>query len=218
MVHRDPETGLFVSDDDEFDDIEMVTFAGSVGVEASNLAGNTGFSGGANESFEAVEVIDYDDVVDRNEEVHLLSARHRATAFSNSTQTADGTVVAGIEISSSPALSEIAKEVFPRTDSTAPSGEPVVGRANKDDTIDIIGRVMQPVGHSPFSDGSSGAGGGGSAGEDIVDIEDGLPMEAGRFHPRDELFCNGRIITWNIDDAGVHVNFSGQHVYGVVED
>jgi len=217
--HRDPETGQFLPHSTaQYDDIEMVTFASSVGVEASNLGGGTGFSGGESNNVEGVQLIDYDDIVDRNESLDLIYAEHRLTAFPNSTETADGTVAVNVECSASPSASTPVLEVFPRTDSIAPSSSDAVGRARDDDSIDIVGRIMSVVGHAPFSDGSSGVGGGGSAGEDVVEIDGGLPSEAGRFHPRDELFLNGRLVTWNIDDGGVHANLSGQHVYGVVSD
>lgn len=213
MVHRDPQTGQFVEDSEVYDDIEVVSFEANAGVEASNLGGATSFDG-ANDNFEGIEVIDYDDVVDRNEELHLLTAMHRLTVFANSTETADGTVACGVEVSASPSRTGFAQV---GANVASVGNDDAVGAGFNDDTIDIIGRVLTGVGGAPFSDSATGVGGGGSAGEDQVTLEN-PPAEMARFHPRDELFVNGQFRVWNIDDAGVHMDLQGQHIYGVVTD
>lgn len=211
MPHRDPETGRFISTDgDEFNDIEQVTFTAGVGIGAGSLAGGTGFVGGTQEQFDGLELIDYDEIVDRNEELHLLRASHSLVAYVNSTETADGTIGVAAEVSAAPSLSAAANIVT----ATNVVDSPVTGAAFEDDTIDVIGRVLQAVGHAPFSDGTTGVGGAGSAGEDREVVE-GIPDPIARFHPRDELFLNGEFVAWNIDDAGIHLSFQGQHVYGV---
>lgn len=214
MPHRDPQTGQFVADSDRFDDYEVVTFSGGLGIQAADLTGGTGFSGGQSLTFDGTEVLDYDEVVDRNEELHLLEAQHALMVFANSTSTADGTVSAAAEISASPSRSAAANVI---TSTTATDDDPVVGAAFEDDTIDVLGRVLHATGHSPFSDSAGGVGGAGSAGEDSVTVE--MPPEpVARFHPRDELFLNGELVIWNIDDSGVHLAVQGQHVYGVSHD
>lgn len=210
VAARDPETGQFVSTPD-FDDIEQITFDVGVGIQAADLAGGTGF-GGSEQTFEGVQLLDYDEVVDRNESLHLLEARHELDVWANSTETADGTVGASVEVSASPA-----RAVADMSLSTNTLIGPVVGQSDFDDTIDLIGNPLRAVGHAPFSDSASGVGGAGTAGADSLSIE-GLPEQIARFHPRDELFLNGSIATWNIDDAGVHLNLTGQHIYGVVTD
>lgn len=213
---RDPETGQFQSmDEAAFDDVEVATFEAYVGVQASDLTGGTGFNGGDDAVFEGVELIDYDDLVDRNEELHLLEAQHAINVYANSTETADGTVRAAVEISASPSRTVAA--LGPSSaiaDSTGGARSASVGT---DDSIDLIGRYLQAIGQAPFSDSTTGVGGGGSAGEDRVTVE-APPGPVARFHPRDELFLNGAFDAWNIDDAGIHVDVYGQHVYGVVED
>jgi hypothetical protein len=212
LMHRDPETGQFLSHDEtSFDDIEVATFRAQQGVEASNLSGATGFSGGDSFGFSGQEIIDYDDIVDRNEELRLLSAYHALDVWVNSTETADGTVRAQLTVSASPS------RTLASTVGTNTVDGDVVGAEEMDDSIDFIGPIMTAVGTGPFSDGGSGVGGGGSAGEDRWQGHR-FPVELGRFHPRDELFCNGYIDVWNIDDAGVHVDITGQHVYGVLDD
>lgn len=215
MSARDPETGQFVSSDSQYDDVEVVTFSANVGVEAANLDGTATFEGEAYE-FEGLELVDYDSVVDRNEELVLLAADHRASTFANSTATADGTVTSSVAISASPALTMATAAAANASNAVFDSGE-TVGQARRDDTIDIIGRPLSSTAGAPFSDGTNGSAGSGSAGEDSVSVSM-APAEYGRFHPRDELFLNGKFRVWNVDDQGVHVAVTGQHVYGVLSD
>lgn len=222
MVHRDPETGRFLPGSGEaWDDIEVSTFAASVGVQASDLTGGTGFGGGDNNEWEGLELIDYDDIVDRNEELRLLGIAHHLAVYVNSTETADGSVAAAVEVSASPSLTTTTQRAArPTTGALSTTGAGAgnaVGGSDVDDTIDLVGRPLAATGHAPFSDGATGVGGGGSEGMDSQESTL-FPAEFGRFHPRDELFLNGRISAWNIDDAGVHVTLSGQHVYGVLAE
>lgn len=211
---RDPETGQFVSGDGAtFDDIEVASFQATVGVQAADLGGGTAFPSGSNDEFEGLLLIDYDEIVDRNESLQLLYAEHSISVYPNSTETADGQARGYAEVSASPALT-MSGEIQTGDDIETAN---VVGEAEFDDTIDLVGRPLQAVGTGPFSDGSTGVGGGGSAGEDAVEIEH-LPEEAGRFHPRDELFLNGVLEAWNVDDSGIHLDLVGQHIYGVVMD
>lgn len=217
MAARDPETGQFVSGGAaaQYDDIEVVSIQADVGVQAADLDGSTGFVSGQTFDAEAVPLVDYDEVVDRNEELHLLQAQHHLVAHVNSTGTADGEVRAYVEISTSPT-----RQVSPTINASAGGGDldaGVVGRPDSDDSIDVIGRPLLAVGFGPFSDGATGVGGGGSAGRDSVDMGP-LPREIGRFHPRDDLFLNSEIRVWNIADRGVHLDLQGQHVYGVVSE
>lgn len=213
MVHRDPETGQFVdsSSMEQYDDIEVVSFEASIGLEASNSSGGTSFGGGDKPVFQGVELIDYDEIVDRNEELRLLEAQHKIHVYANSTETADGTVQVVAEVKADPSLSS-----QPDIQGSGVTGD-LVGDAVSDDSIDIIGRPLSATGHAPFSDSSTGVGGGGSAGEDEY-TSTVFPAEMGRFHPRDELFFNGQFRIWNVDDAGSHVELSGQHTYGVISE
>jgi len=214
-MHRDPVTGQFTGKEHSYDDIEVVSFEAGYGIQAADLDGGTGFGAGSNEAFTDDEpLIDYDEIVDRNEELRLLSAEHVLDVFVNSTETADGTVASAVAITASPTRTGGIGQVSLSTDAVDP---PVVGDNSSDDSIDHVGRQLVAVGTGPFSDGSTGVGGGGSAGTDEVETGP-LPAEFGRFHPRDELFAVGQFSVWNIDDAGVHAQVSGQHVYGVLED
>ena len=194
-----------------FTDIEIATFRGSVGVEAANLPGATDFDG-VGDSFEGLRLIDFDEIVDRNEELRLLTADHALTIYANSTETADGWIRGIMEISASPARTTISGGI-----GTGGITGDVVGNRASDDTIDLLGRPLLASAGAPFSDGASGVGGGGSEGHDSVQIRE-PPAEFARFHPRDELFLNGVFESWNIDDAGIHAEIVGQHVYGVISD
>lgn len=185
-----------------------------LGSPAGDLTGGTGFDGGQVGRFEGVEAIDYDDLVDRNEQLVLLSAVHRLTAYANSTETADGNVRAAVEVSSSPSRDVADSLVGPDDVADSSTGNVEVFDFSLSDSIDLLGRPLLAVGHAPFSDGASGVGGGGSVGTDEVKLS-GLPPSLGRFHPRDELFVNGTFEVWNIDDAGIHFEVTLQHVYGV---
>lgn len=214
MPHRDPQTGQFLPhDDDGFEDIEVATFGATVGIQAADLNGTTTFSG-QDEQLEALTLIDYDQLVDRNESLQLLYASHALTAYPNSTETADGTFAVIGEVSASPDFSNAIQEI--NTNSIEDSAN-MVGSAGLDDTIDVIGRPLTAGSTGAFSDGASGVGGGGSSGQDRWDSSV-FPGQYGAFHPRDEVFLNMDVQVWNIDDAGVHVQVEGQHVYGVVEE
>ena len=216
MAARDPETGQFVSGGTaQYNDIEVVTFGAETGVKAADLDGTSTYGGEAN-TFEGLEIVDYDDIVDRNEELVLLGAHHRLSVFANSTATADGTVSASVEVSASPSITDPTATVV-NAESESFDDSDVVGQGQSDDTIDVLGRPLVATAGAPFTDGANGASGSGSSGEDAVHVSM-APMEFGRFHPRDELFINGKFRSWNIDDQGIHLNVTGQHVYGVLPD
>lgn len=215
MVRRDPQTGEFVAEEqDAFDDIEVVSFNANTYVDAANVDGST--SGGLSEGYiaEGIEVIDYDDIVDRNERLQLLTAAHRLTAYIGSTETADGTVRAQAEVSSAPSVQMV--QALGGNEDYDGTGN-VVGNKRSSDTIDVLGRPMLAVGMAPFSDSASGVGGGGSAGEDEAELKN-PPEIMGSFHPRDELFVNAVLEHNNVDDAAIHADVTGQHVYGVIQD
>lgn len=217
MVHRDPETGQFVSGDGQhrYEGIEVATFHADFGIQAADLSGATGFAGGEGDQIEGIRILDFGDFCDRNERLKLLHAEHSLTAYINSTQTADGTVRVAAEISASPSASGGIHTIG--TGDVDSSQDLAVGGATTDDTIDVLGKPLIATGHGPFSDGASGVGGGGSAGEDDAHLH--YPESpVCDFFPRDELFVNANLEVWNVADAGVHGEVVGQHIYGVLED
>jgi len=221
--HRDPETGQFLSGHAprrEWADIEVVTFGTETGVPAARLEGGTNYGDADQAVIEGSLLIDYDEVCDRNEELHLLEAQHRLSVWQNSTATEDGSIRVYVELSTSSVL-ELAEvsnvDANDNLDGDSTKGqEAPVGQSESDDTIDVIGRPLAATGHGGFYNAANGAGGSGSAGEDSYE-SDYFPGEYGRFHPRDELNLNFYADISNIDDAGIHIDVVGQHVYGVVE-
>ena len=222
-MHRDPQTGQFVAEPtSHYDDIEVATGTKVVRANAGDMDGDTNGSFADGGTFEGVELIDFDELVDRNEALHLLEANHLLVAYLNSTQTADGSVRAAVEISSSPSRQAAAIE-------GGPGGENVIDDQTGDvtfvtaaepefsDSIDLVGRPLYAVAHAPFSDGGTGVGGGGSAGQDRYENVN-LPEDIARFHPRDELFLNGILEASNVADAGIHLTAAYQHIYGVVDE
>lgn len=213
MAARDPETGQFVSSHG-YDDVEVISGSARYGVQAADLSGGTGFGGGDGYTMEGTVLLDYDDIVDRNERLDLIAGVHHLNVYVNSTGTADGTARLAAEISASPSL-DVAQGIGVGS-AQSPDAE-VVGGDVVSDTIDIIGRPLVATGTQPFSDTATGVGGGGAAGDDEVELRD-LPEQVREFHPRDELFLNATLDGWNIDDAGIHWDVTYQHFYGVTTD
>jgi len=217
MPHRDPVTGEFVAASEmDFDDIEIASFQESLAVLAADIDGNANQDHPTpdNPTFSGVELIDYDEIVDRNEELHLLRAQHLMHVYVNATGANDGTARAAVEVSTSPS-----RQVAFGQDTFDPIGDSDVQRCleapGTEDSIDIVGRPLFGVAHAPFNEVGSGVSGGGSSGEDEYTL-DGFPQPVGRFHPRDELFVNGALEASNVDDQALHIELVGQHVYGVV--
>lgn len=202
-----------------FDDIEVVNFLAEIRIDASDVTDDNTISGDTEDFEDGDPVVDYDEVVDRNEELRLLEAQHRMVAFVNGGEDATpstqyGVVAVAAEVSASPARSDIAR-TGTQPGGTTFSGN-AIGRFFTDDTIDIIGRPLAAKTGQDFSDTTNGAGGA-AGGADDAYVTTMFPGEYGRFHPRDELFVNGQIRMWNMDVAGVGVDVRGQHVYGVLE-
>lgn len=218
MPHRDPETGQYLPQDAriEFEDIEVASFGFQGGVTAAGMEGSTGYGDADQGAVQGVQLIDYDEIVDRNEELHLLEAQHRLSVYQNATATEDGSIRGYAEISTSGAfqLAEVSDVSVSNLDDNQ-RGDVINGQAEFDDGIDLIGRPLVATGTGSFYNASNGAGGGASAGEDSY-VSDYFPGEMGRFHPRDELDLNIAFDASNIDDAGIHLDVTGQHVYGVV--
>jgi hypothetical protein len=163
-------------------------------------------------------LVDYDEVVNRNEELHLLEAQHRLSVWQNSTATEDGSCRVYAEISTAgtfqmPALRDVDTQTL---DAGTQGEDNVIGQLAQDDGIDMVGRPLVATAIGQFYNAGTGAGGGSSAGEDSY-VSTYFPGEMGRFHPRDSLQLNLGFDASNIDDAGVHFDVTGQHVYGVFE-
>jgi hypothetical protein len=198
------------------DDIEVVTFSATVGVPAAQLDGSTAFGGGDNHKFNGLQLVDYDSVVDRNEELRLVDGYHRMVPSINSTETADGSLRAAVAVLAEPSLPGVVDQAANQKGTDIGDSE-VDGEATTSDSIDLIGRPLSGIATGPFSDSGTGVGGGGSSAGDEYRLAS-APAEFGQFHPRDELFLAGRLEVDNVDDAGVHIQMTGQHMYEVVHD
>lgn len=211
-IVRDPDTGQFVDvEEAEPRSIEVVNFEATTGVTAANLGGATSFTG-TREDWNGLELIDYDDVIDRDEVAVLMEASHMLNVFTNPTQTADGFVMAAAAPMTQEALSDA---VILQAPSQPLTGD-VLADTSVDDTIDVVGRPLMTGTGAQFSDGATGVGGSAAAGTD--DYQSDLwPDIIGFFHPRDELFYNGTFRWWNISDSGIHSQIVGQHKYAVFD-
>lgn len=221
-IVRDPDTGQFVSvsDLDTGDvDVESVSFAAVFDLDAADLTGSAGSDLPDQGNFDGELLLDYDDIVDRHEVAVLLGGEHHLTVMTPSTQTADGTARAVIEVSTSPTSSAVAVGSTAATAVTNPSGSLTVEAAiQTDDSVDVIGRVLNANTYSPFSDGATGVGGAGGVGVDTVQLAEYARHVGLVGDRRDELFLHGTLEASNIDDGGLVAHLQGQHYYAVGED
>lgn len=223
MPRRDPDTGKFVSGSGGpaggYTDIEQVTATINFGMTADNHDGSLG-NGLPNEGrFEGFEVVDYDDVIDRDERADLLYARHRLLAFTRENQAPPGIVNLGVELSSSPAL-QVARsvqnpqviegDIEPNAGVNVSSYEDL-----QEDSVDLVGPALTAATMNPHQDTGSSTGGGGAMSVDTVELE-GFPDRIREFHPRDELFLNGFVESSGYDGDS-YGTLTLQHWYGISE-
>lgn len=219
MPHRDPETGKFVSTADsveEFDEIEEVHGQALMTIAAANLDGSVGQTFGQEASFESEPLYSLDtEILDRREVAVLIWAEHRLDVYLKSTATADGTVRAAIEVTTSPDLHPSEGVDAPNTVEEQDTGPTIDIDMEIEQDAEHIGRVLNAVGFSPITDGTNGVGGAGTAG---FDTWEGAPMASPVFDDRDDILMNGFIETSNVTDNAVGVDLTVRHVYGVLED
>lgn len=205
----------------QFTDIEVVTFEATYRIDANDIT-DTNTLAGDRHTVEGIPVIDYDNVVDRNEALHLLQAHHRLVCWVNGGENATpstqyGVAATAAEVSASPSQSAVSTI---NTTTTATDGEQVrqspFSVGVQDDSIDLIGPPLSTKVGQDFSE-TTGAGGANAEGDDDW-ASNMFPAEFGRFHPRDELFVSADMRFWNMDVAGFYAEVLGQHVYGVIED
>lgn len=220
--HRDPETGKFTSSQ-TFEDIEVVTGAEIVGIDSLATDGDFGDDFPESATFEGLQLIDYDEIVDRNEALHLLEAHHHLDVYLREDTSPSGTYMmrAHAEVSASPAR-QVAIDAANAGDVEADTTGLEVSEFGStfDDSIDLIGRALSaaatggPI-QGTFDADSGGGQSSGTPGSDTVDL-DSLPAPIAEFHPRDELFLNGVLESSNADVA-MYMELNYQHLYGVVE-
>lgn len=218
MPHRDPKTGKFVSGDrDDFDRIEQLHAVDTLSVPAADLDGATGQNFGEESRYEGEELYDFEEVLDRDEVGVMLWQAQQIVVYGLSTSTADGTVRGAVELSFSPSES-FQFNTGGTTDLDDQTGTGFAiesGEQFFSDTGDVIGRHLQAVGYSPFSDGATGVGGSGGAG---IDSWEGPILVDPVVDDRDSLFHNGVIEAQNVADASVHMDLAVWTVLGAMED
>lgn len=217
--HRDPVTGQFTGTDDmdSFDDVEVAT---AQTVVAGDPTSTLGADFPSELRFENLELVDYDDIVDRNESLHLLRAQHALVVFARGNAGAPGAVRGTVEISTSPSR-QVAGNMGSTTNTTLSATQNNLGGGGTrslttDDSIDLIGRVLEAGAEVVHQDVGSSTASGASRSADRY-TADGFPAEVGRFHPRDELFANGVIEADGVD-VEIYAAVNVQHVYGVLEE
>lgn len=219
MPRRDPETGKFVQGgSDDFDRFEEAYSTQNMTVAAADLSGGTGEQWGEDTSFENVDIYGVHEILDRDELGVLVWAEHYLAAYAKSTMTADSTVRAAVQISTSPDRESGVAE------GTGPEGSDI-SETTGDFPIQLdpafavdnntIGRGLHSVGFGPGSDGASGVGVGGSV---QADWWEGNPWANPVFDDRSTIFMNGVIEQNNISDGSISVDVATRHVYGVLED
>lgn len=199
-----------------FDRFESVYFEGQFSAPAADLGGQTGQGLGQDATFEGFDVFDVGEVLDRRDIGIPVWCRHQLWAYIGSTQTADGTVRADLEISLS-ATRKVAQPVGDNiTDVADTSGDFGVD-VNSEDflaTDDLVGPSLEAVGHGPITDGTNGVGGGGTPGKSEWEGNPMLPpiLDAG-----DDVFFNGALEHSNVSDAAIHADIDAWWVIGVLE-
>lgn len=203
-------------DQADFDKFEEAFFSQKFSVPAADLSGATGALFGEEGRWEGRGLYSLDDLIDRDQLAVMLLAEHHLEVYVTSTETADGTVRAEMEVSTSPAASEAVDLLDSANDVADTAGAlPVDADGSGVITSDLVGRALSAVAFGPFSDGATGVGGSGVAG---VDWWEGVPVANPVFDDRDDLFVNGVIEASNIADAAIHADLHVRHVYGVVGD
>lgn len=223
MPHRDPHTGQFLPDGESmeaFDRFEEVYDRVELSVPAADIGGQTGQDFGQDGSLEGEVFYGMDEgLLDRDEIAVMLWAEHHLIAGILSTQTADGTVRATVEISGSPEPSAATRRLAAVQLSDAPdtSGDFTIERASPGPQVtgDLVGRPLEALGYGPFSDGATGVGGAGTAGTD--DWQGSMAANP-VFDDRDDLFYHATLEHSNVADAALFAALSARHVYGVIQD
>lgn len=218
--HRDPQTGKFVSSrDHDFDRFEQLHAMDTLSVPAADLDGNTGQHFGEESQYEGRELFDFETVLDRDEVGVIQWQAQQIVVYGLSSSTADGTVRGAAEFSFSPSNSHILKVASASEDLDDQTGSGFdiegVDTVFSSDTGDTVGRTLQAIGYSPFSDGATGVGGSGGAG---IDQWEGPVMIDPVVDDRDSLFHNGAIEASNVADASVHMDVSVWTALAVMED
>lgn len=184
-----------------FDDFERFHAHKEFSVPAADMTGATGQKG---EQFEAEEFFLSDLNVGRGEVAEIVAFYAQLNVFSNSTQTADGTVRAraGVGVDNPGPVSAVAEKNY-----TGLEGNIDTYAVTTDNASHLI--MLSATGSSAFSDSATGLGGGGSTGTDEYDTN-----YRGEFGSGPTVTTDGKLEgdinleAWNIDDAAIHADLT----------
>jgi hypothetical protein len=217
MVHRDPETGLFVSDDhsvDRYSDFEHQHVHSSYDVDAADLPGAFPIQ----ES--DIRVVDLDDLLDRNERADLIMLEiHGIQASVPGTTTTEAALRAAIEIGIGAGDRMILAE--DRDDSTDTGSSGVVDRNLwESDSPDTL-YFAEWISEGSFGDTANGVGAGADA--PVLEDETHFPRDYGtcpEFDERDEItesIVLDEVGGAGIDDSLIELNVSYSLVFAIEE-
>lgn len=165
-------------------------------------------------------MFDVDRFVDRDEVAHLMMIDATLTAGILSTQTADGTLRAEVEISTSGSKqlhqsSGGYQDVEESADGTLTPEVDTNSDDTANETIDILGRKLVALAYGPITDGTNGVGGAGTAGRDWIKTDYG--PRGPELDGRDEVALNGFVEHSNVSDATLFWEVDGVVWLNVVE-
>lgn len=215
MVHRDPETGKFVSDNGpegaRYIDTERLHFAEAFSDPASDHSGATGQNYGEGDGWEGIELIEIGDILERDEVAEVIRLSIVAQCSLPSTATSDGTVRAIAQVSLDDDLTSL-DLTSNWSDVTKPSGIQATqvsgGGFDNEDAADMLTRALMVGTGAQFSDGASGVGGSASFGHDAV-AREWTPGFAPVVDDRDVLYTSGAKEVSNVADQSSHVELAG---------
>lgn len=220
MAVRDPDTGQFVSGSGTVrwdEDVELVHLSTDLKIDAADLSGGTGATGGQNFKLEPdnLTLMQGSEFLDRGEVARLMAIEAEAVAYTNSTSTEDGTVRADVAATSGFDNGPIYGLDAGFTEGVNDSGVIDVIDDSQTD-FDLLHRPLEAIGTSAFSDTSTGVGGAGSPGRSTSSWSYG--PHGPEFDHRDAINLAASIEQWNVDDAALHVGYQATAAMHVVEE
>lgn len=203
--------GKFVSADDieQYDDVEVQSVGGGVITDFDGSTPSTN-----SEEYEGIQVLDMDDLLDRNEQASLLLADMYAVPSADwGGDNPDPDFWRHyIEVGTASVLQKTAAFGDSGDNATISADPDVAVITTEDDSLDLLGRPLRIRGQLHAKDTTNTLGAGGDFVADRVVSSPADP----RFHPRDEIFMNVSSRYDNVSGANeVGFNYEFQFVFGV---
>lgn len=205
-VRRDPETGQFTTGRRGFDSIETLHSSVELSSDPVEYSANTDESFSNGQVFEGLELVDWGEILDRNEVGEVIHAHHRVVPYVQAPSNdlvGQATLRAAIQLSASPARQAITAtpNIVDMTliddQGQAPGSAfdlPLVFEpSGQNDTRDIIGPNLLAVYHHGFEDRDLTNGVGIGGGPQTLPAEwEGTPPDF-VVDDRDEVYVNGAV-------------------------